>query len=164
MNQPILVCSREFEGNFRVESNLKWWLYDFVWWIFPSQVHGLGLVSYTWRIIPFTLPETNRSPWKIDLRKRRFLLETTIFRGYMLVLGRVGYVGFPKQWWSFSSPKTWGPSFGPRTQMATEVWGLPGYLHRPLPHQRAHGGMVLAGFLSSILDGIYQERWFFFMG
>ena len=30
-----------------------------------------------------TLPETNISPLKIDPWKRRFLLETTIFRGYV---------------------------------------------------------------------------------
>ena len=31
----------------------------------------------------YTLPETNSSPLKIDPWKRRFLLETTIFRGYV---------------------------------------------------------------------------------
>ncbi len=36
-----------------------------------------------------TLPETNSSPLKIDPWKRRFLLETTIFRGELLVLGGV---------------------------------------------------------------------------
>ena len=37
-----------------------------------------------------TLPETNSSPLNIDPWKRRFLLETTILRGYvMLVLGSV---------------------------------------------------------------------------
>ena len=36
-----------------------------------------------------TLPETNSSPLKIDHWKRRFLLETIIFRGDLLVLGSV---------------------------------------------------------------------------
>ena len=34
-------------------------------------------------LLCFTLPETNSSPLKIDPWKRRFLLETIIFRGYV---------------------------------------------------------------------------------
>ena len=36
-----------------------------------------------------TIPETNSSPLKIDPLKRRFLLDTTIFRCKLLVSGRV---------------------------------------------------------------------------
>ena len=46
-----------------------------------------------WRVLwwntSFTLPKTNSSHVKIDLWKRRFLLEITIFQGATLVSGRV---------------------------------------------------------------------------
>ncbi len=46
-----------------------------------------------------TLPETNSLPLKIDLWKRRFLLETTIFRGYVSFRGCISQVTYLWRWW-----------------------------------------------------------------
>ena len=55
-----------------------------------ASVELLDDFMYRFQSLYTTLPETNSSPLKIDPWKRRFLLETTIFRGYvMLVSGRV---------------------------------------------------------------------------
>ena len=48
---------------------------------YPDGAGKVGCVS--------TLPETNSLPLEIGPWKRRFLLETTIFRGKLLVSGRV---------------------------------------------------------------------------
>ena len=68
-------------------------------WIQMAELHGLEI-----GVILLTLPETNKSHLKIDLWKRRFLLETTIFKCELLVSGRVHPLGaYP--------PSKAGPSF-----------------------------------------------------
>ncbi len=55
-----------------------------------SKMRNYSVVQVICSIYPrYTLPETNGSPLKIDSWKRSFLLETIIFRGELLVLGRV---------------------------------------------------------------------------
>ncbi len=52
----------------------------------PSIFEGWGISYIAFKLskyLVFTLPETNSSPLKIDPWKRRFLLETTIFRCYV---------------------------------------------------------------------------------
>ena len=68
-------------------------------WIQMAELHGLEI-----GVILLTLPETNKSHLKIDLWKRRFLLETTIFKCELLVSGRVHPLGA-------YLPSKAGPSF-----------------------------------------------------
>ena len=44
-------------------------------WILPIRIRNLG--------ITFTLPETNSSPLKIGLPKRKVVFQPSIFRGYV---------------------------------------------------------------------------------
>ena len=56
-----------------------------------------------------TLPETNSSPLKIDPWKRRFLLETTIFRSYVSFReckSRV-FIGIPGRLTGVEEPESW---------------------------------------------------------
>ena len=55
----------------------------------PLKVDPKIIWIVLWWIKSFTLPKTNSSHLKIDLLKRRFLLEITIFQGATLVSGRV---------------------------------------------------------------------------
>ena len=50
-------------------------------WILPIRIRNLG--------ITFTLPETNSSPLKIGFPKRKVVFQPSIFRGELLVWGRV---------------------------------------------------------------------------
>ena len=66
----------------------KWLVYP------PWNVHNQPRIRYRHKRVQETekgdtLPETNSSPLKIDPWKRRFLLETTLFRGKLLVSGGV---------------------------------------------------------------------------
>ena len=77
MDRTLFCCSCVDGGSFRGTHHLNWEFF----------VHGNVyqiLFSHF-----FTLPEINSSPLRIDSWKKRFLLETTIFRGELLVSGRV---------------------------------------------------------------------------
>ena len=56
---------------------------------FPSKKHGKLTVGFFWRSQVFSLRETNISPLKMDGWNTTFLLGRPIFRGELLVSGRV---------------------------------------------------------------------------
>ena len=67
------------------------WIILVGWWKMTGSLKFHGLLEKK----TDALPETNNPPLKIDPWKRRFLLETIIFRGELLVLGRVTGISFP---------------------------------------------------------------------
>ena len=69
-----------------------------------------------------TLPETNSSPLKIGLWKRRFLLESIIFRGY-------GYVSFRQGRWWFQIFFWCAPLFGEDCQFDEHIFQM-GWNHQ----------------------------------
>ena len=83
-----VICNFDFIGP------LAHWPIDGIWWLgtdFPEQ-------SFM-KVLEITIPETNVfAPETRLTTKRKFIFQPSIFRGEMLVSGRVGDLPLTKVW------------------------------------------------------------------